>query len=477
MKKYVYMVCALLLCSSFVYCQNSLHLIRFSSGYTSPLGVENCGDSRLFVVQKTGQIMICDSNGRKLVRPFLDISDRISFADRTSGEQGLLGLAFDPGYSSNGFFYVFYTNKSHNIQISRFRVSLSNPNLGKLITEKKILEIKKTYTYHNGGSLRFGPDGYLYIGTGDDGGEGDVPNNAQNPATLLGKMLRIDVHSGKALYNIPPTNPFVNRPGYKPEIWALGLRNPWRWSFDDVSGALMIGDVGQSLWEEINRKLSSSKGGENYGWRCYEGDHPFNMDSCNTETQLTFPKYEYAHSSTTGDCCVIGGFTYRGKKYPAMYGKYYFTDYCSGMFRSLTFKSGIATEQDELDGANHAYTSFGEDYKRELYVVNQNDSSIYRLAAENTATIASAPLASVSLSVYPNPARGYCTANYTTTKAEACTVSLYNATGVQLVAEKHISIAGKNNWQITIPANVKGECYISVTSASGTRIMQSILVQ
>jgi glucose/arabinose dehydrogenase len=474
MKKHLCLVCTLIVCCSYLIAQNGIQLIPFSSGYTSPLGLENCGDNRIFVVQKTGQIMICDGAGNKLATPFLNISDRVL----TQGnEQGLLGLAFHPNFRSNGYFYVNYINKNGNTQISRFKESTTNHNVAIPTSEKKILEIHQPYSNHNGGCIRFGPDGYLYIGMGDGGSGGDPQNNAQNPSSLLGKMLRIDINSGSAPYNIPPTNPFISKAGYRPEIWALGLRNPWRWSFDNVSGRLFIADVGQDHWEEVDFKYGSSNGGENYGWRCYEGNHQYNLNGCKANSIYTFPKYEYAHSSTTGDCSITGGFVYRGTKYPSLNGKYFFTDYCSGIIRSLTIISNSSvSEKDEYKGDKGAYTSFGEDSKKELYLVNMAKGSIYRIAA-NTAVSGAAPVATVLLSVYPNPAKTYCTASYSTTKTEHCTVSLYNALGVQLATEEHTSITGKNNWQVAIPANVKGECYITVTSATGTRIKQSIVIQ
>jgi hypothetical protein len=311
---------------------------------------------------------------------------------------------------------------------------------------------------------------------GDGGGSSDQRNNAQNPGTLLGKMLRIDVNSGTAAYKIPPTNPFVNTPGYKPEIWALGLRNPWRWSFDALTGALLIADVGQAEREEINLQNGNSKGGENYGWRCYEGSLAFNTDSCKARSNYTFPRYEYGHSDATNDCSVTGGFVYRGNDHPAMYGKYYFADYCSGILRSLTLNNNVVSDQVEFKGEPYAYVSFGEDNNRELYIVNIN-GSIYKVAPSTIAGATAAPSSAVAMSVYPNPARTYCTISYTTSKAEACTINLYNAMGAELKAERKMSIAGKNNWQITIPSNVRGECYITITGASGSRVRQSILVQ
>jgi glucose/arabinose dehydrogenase len=473
MKKRLYLVFTLLVCFSYLNAQNGIQLIPFSSGYTNPLGLENCGDSRIFVVQKHGQIMICDTAGRRLATPFLDISDSVTYQ---SGDQGLLGLAFHPKFSSNGYLYVYYINLKGNAQISRFQESSTNHNVAIRSSEKKILEIPhQPNSIHQGGCLRFGPDGYLYIGTGDGG---DFRNNPQSPASLLGKMLRIDINSGSAPYTIPPSNPFVNKAGYRPEIWALGLRNPWRWSFDDVTGKLFIGDVGETNWEEVHFRYTNSYGGENYGWPCYEGNHTYNASYCQAGTLYTAPKYEYAHSSVTGDCSVIGGFVYRGTKYPSLYGKYLFADFCSGIIRSLTinYNNNSVSEKDEYKGDKNSYTSFGKDSRKELYIMSIANGNIYRVAAA-TAINGAAPLATVSLSVYPNPARAYCTASYTTTKAEECTISLYNALGVQLATVKHMSITGKNNWQIAIPANVKGDCYITVTSASGTRIRQSIVIQ
>ena len=211
---------------------NLVNLVQFSTGYTSPLGIENCGDSRLFIVQQTGQIYISDSAGHKLLKPFLNIQNRIT---ATGNSQGLLGLAFDPNYLTNGYFYVDYINKSGHTQISRFKVSTTDPNKADTASEKFILHVDQPFRYHNGGDIRFGPDGYLYIGTGDgDTTTGDPNNYSQNTMSFLGKMLRIDVHSGNP-YKIPSKNPFIDSANYLHEIWALGLRNPWRWSFDAQS--------------------------------------------------------------------------------------------------------------------------------------------------------------------------------------------------------------------------------------------------
>ncbi|HUM48320.1 MAG TPA: PQQ-dependent sugar dehydrogenase [Chitinophagales bacterium] len=241
-----------------------LELEDFSEGFNKPLAIENCGDSRLFIVEQPGKIWIVDEDGNKSPEPFLDITTRVKY---DGAEQGLLGLAFHPDYAVNGFFYVNYITLEGNTRIARFQVSANDPNRANPSTQKTILKVKQPFANHNGGCLRFGPDGYLYIGLGDGGDAGDPFENAQDPGQLLGKMLRIDINTGDP-YAIPPTNPFVNVAGYQPEIWALGLRNPFRWSFDRLTGDLWIGDVGQDKWEEINYQSVSSTGGENYGWDC-----------------------------------------------------------------------------------------------------------------------------------------------------------------------------------------------------------------
>ncbi len=472
MKKHIYLFLLLLISNYFSHAQNSLSLSPLSTGFTAPLGIENCGDNRLFIVQRTGQVMICDVTGKKYDSPFLDISDRIK---DNGSEQGLLGLAFHPDYLTNGFIYVNYINKDGNTQISRFKASASNRNKIIAASEKFLLQISQPYSNHNGGCLRFGPDGYLYIGLGDGGSGGDPQNNAQNPSSLLGKMLRIDVDHGNP-YAVPATNPFKNVAGYKPEIWALGLRNPWRFSFDALSGALVIADVGQSDWEEINFQPPSSKGGENYGWRCYEGTHTYNTSGCKAQSAYDLPKYEYPHSETTGDCSVTGGFVYRGQNNADMYGKYYFADYCSGIIRSLSLTNNVVTKKDLYTGDTYAYSSFGEDKNKELYLANIVNGTIYRIASGPLAMTAAAR-ATPTLSVAPNPAKNNFIAEYKTLQSGNCTVSISNAMGMQLFTAKYTAIAGTNTWRITAPAAAKGSCYLTVTTASGSRIRQSILLQ
>lgn len=446
-----------------VYAQQ-FRLIRFSRGYFNAVGIENCGDNRLFIVQQEGKIFVCDSAGFRLPNSFLDITDRVLF----NGERGLLGLAFDPGYADNGFFYVNYVNKAGNTQISRFRVT-NNPNLANPNTEKFILEVAQPFANHNGGSIRFGKDNYLYIGMGDGGSGGDPNNNSQNTMSLLGKMLRIDIHSGSDPYHIPSDNPFVDSPNYRPEIWSLGLRNPWRWSFDAFNGNMMIADVGQTSWEEVNVE-EENDGGHNYGWRCYEGNHEYNTTDCKPESEYTFPVYEYPHSG--GDCSITGGFVYRGKAFPKLYGKYVFTDYCTGVFRVL-YKEGMQRKvRTVLDGANFAYTSFGEDKDHELYVCNVQDGLIYRVTFGKADTTGDEGN-NASLAFTPNPARNNITVTYTSALPEKVTVYITGLMGQKMYTAQKTVTTGVNTWNINLPF-AKGNYYLSVVNSTGKTITQSL---
>ena len=473
MKK-VYLAVFALVFLHVCYAQSGISLISFSSGYSSPLGIENCGDSRLFIVQKGGQIFICDTLGKRTATPFLDIKDRIT---ATSSEQGLLGLAFNPNYKRNGYFYVDYINKSGNTQISRFKVSSSNPNQADISSEKLILQITQpAFTNHKGGCIRFGKDGFLYIATGDGGSGGDPFNNAQNPASLLGKILRINVNTDPAAYGIPASNPFVDSANYKKEILALGVRNPWRFSFDAGSASLIIADVGQDAWEEVNLQFAKSKGGENYGWRCYEGNHAYNTTGCAPQASYKSPIYEYPHSSVTGDCSITGGFVYRGKKFPALKGKYFFTDYCSGIIKTLTLQNGAASEADVYKGDQYAYTSFGEDRNNELYVTNYVNGGIYRIAGTSALT-ATDIASSAQMTLYPNPAHQNFSIQYTTAKAEECVIAVYAPNGRKVYTNTKLSVAGNNVWNIKLLSAISGNCYVTVASTSGLFLRQTIVIR
>jgi glucose/arabinose dehydrogenase len=381
----------------------NLDLSIFASGFSQPVSITHAGpgDDRLYVIEQAGVIKIVSAEGTVLPVPFLDISDRV---DSSATEEGLLGLAFHPEYATNGYFYVNYTNTTAEIRrtrISRFSVT-GDPNVADPDSEDILLTVEQPYPNHNAGDIQFGPDGYLYIPLGDGGGAGDPDDNAQNLALLLGKISRIDVDAspgsppdcpgtGSGHYTVPDGNPLADGAGgVCDEIWAIGLRNPWRSSFDRLTGDLYIGDVGQNDWEEIDVQPANSTGSGNYGWRCYEGNHPYNTTGCGPIDDYTFPVFEYGH--VDGCSSVIGGYVYRGSRYPAMYGRYLLADYCSGSFWDLAFVDGDwqATQHNNL--AAFGYVAFGEDAQGELYVVNRATGTIYALEENGPKTWVYLPL-------------------------------------------------------------------------------------
>lgn len=353
-------------------------------GLSAPVFVASPpGDtSRLMIVEQGGRIRLLRSGG--LVQaPFLDISDRVGGA---SGERGLLGLAFHPNHTQNGFFYVNYTNASGATVISRFETSPGG-NAADASSETVILTVPQPFSNHNAGMLAFGPkDGYLYVGLGDGGSGGDPQNLAQNPQSLLGKMLRLDVDGGQP-YAIPDDNPYINNADTLAEIWSMGLRNPWRYSFDRLTGDLYIGDVGQSSAEEINYRPASSGGKENYGWRLKEGTACFNpAQNCDGGLDLTDPVYEYFHSAPSSPCSVTGGYVYRGQAIASLAGHYFFGDFCSGQIWSFVVsQQGVTDFIDrtaELGLGGISVSSFGEDARGELYVVDYG-GTVYKIIPSN----------------------------------------------------------------------------------------------
>lgn len=342
-----------------------IELEDFISGLSNPVGLEHAGDERLFVIQKnSGVIKIYDLDGN-FISDFLDLSGL-----STASEQGLLGLAFHPDYQENGRFFVNYTNASGDTVISEFSVS-SDPNEADENSEQILLEISQPFANHNGGGLEFGLDGYLYIGTGDGGSGGDPQNNAQNPQQLLGKMLRIDVDNGDP-YGIPADNPFVDDASTLDEIWAIGMRNPWRYTFDEENGDLWTADVGQNQWEEINVEPGDSDGGLNYGWRCYEASYEYNTSGCSGD--FFDPIAEYSHSGD-GFCSITGGIVYRGDQFPRLNGHYFFTDYCAGdIFSLVEEEEGVYTEYNLLQTSTFGYVAFAADINGQPYIVDINGS-------------------------------------------------------------------------------------------------------
>jgi len=339
------------------------------------------GTDRLFVLQRRGQIRIIE-NGVLLATPFLDLDPLIPDISG-SDERGLLGLVFHPDYANNGRFYVNYINSASDTVVAQYTVFPGLPNVANPGSANIILTIDQPFTNHNGGWMDFGPDGYLYISTGDGGSANDPGNRAQTITNmLLGKMLRIDPNSDafpadpNRDYAIPSDNPFVGVTG-DDEIWAYGLRNPWRCSFDMMTGDLWIADVGQNAIEEVNFQESNTRGavgGENYGWRCYEGNNPFNTAGCPPMSTMTFPVHTYPH--TLGRCSITGGYVYRGCAMPDLYGFYIFGDYCGGQIYAMDPSDFSVTQIFDIGSG---ISAFGQDDAGEVYVLALFGNSLAKL--------------------------------------------------------------------------------------------------
>jgi glucose/arabinose dehydrogenase len=397
--------------------QNAFPNLTFSS----PVFLTHAGDAtdRIFVIEQAGRIKVFPNSSNTLLsKEFLNITDRVS----SGGEKGLLGLAFHPDYATNGYFYVNYTTADSTV-ISRFQVT-SNPDSAAKNSEFKILTFDQPYSNHNGGWTGFGPDGYLYIGTGDGGSGGDPQNNAQNINILLGKILRIDVDGGTP-YAIPVTNPFYDSTGnVAKEIYAWGMRNPWRCSFDPVTGWLWAGDVGQNAWEEID----IIENGKNYGWRCYEGTHTYNTSGCNYPEYVN-PIWEYGHNP---ECSITGGYVYRGPSVPELEGKYIYGDYCSSKIWSLEYDGINPPVNQYLLNSTGSLTSFGVDQQNELYITSFN-GNIYRFVPTVTSVENEIIVTEYSLEQnYPNPFNPSTVIKYNLPEDSDVTIRIYDALGKEI---------------------------------------------
>lgn len=422
-----------------------LELELIAQGFNSPLDIKNAGDDRLFIVERGGNIKILNSDGTINATPFLNISSII-----TSGnERGLLGLAFHPDYANNGYFYVNYTDLNGDTRISRFTVS-ADPDVADPNSILVMLTENQPFSNHNGGHLAFGPDGMLYIGMGDGGSGGDPQNNSQTFTNLLGKMLRLNVDI-PAPY-IPADNPFVGSPDIPQEIWAYGLRNPWRFSFDSETGDLWIADVGQNAWEEINRQ-PSTEAALNYGWRCYEGNAPYNTNGCPPQSDMTFPIAVLSHSG--GHCSITGGYVYRGLEFPAIQGLYFFTDYCSNQIGTVD-ADGDITLHGTL-GAS-AITSFGVDHNNELYLAAFTGGRIYKIKDNTPISVEENHIDTFTL--YPNPAQDFI--NIHLSIDHLSKVELFDITG-KLVASETINQLPEVSLNIS---SLKSGIYIVAVSDS-----------
>ena len=380
--------------------QPTIELTEIASGFSTPVDIAHTGDDRLFVVEQTGRIRVIDGNQQIQSMPFLNITNKIRFG----GERGLLGLAFHPDFSTNGFFYVNYTNTAGNTHIARFQVA-AGATVADPDSELILLTIDQPFPNHNGGALKFGPDGFLYIGLGDGGFAGDPINAGQDNQVLLGKMLRIDVdNDANGLpYAVPADNPFVNSPNFRAEIWASGLRNPWRFSFDQLTGDLWIADVGQDRQEEINFIPSSEPGGLDFGWRCYEGDNLFNPTGCADESTFYFPVHTYATTPSVGES-VTGGYVYRGTQNTDLVGQYIYGDFVSGRIWALELVDNEASNTEILNIGMNEISTFGEDATGELYLAAYSSGTIYQIQQPIISSVEE-KLEAGAITIYPNPSQ------------------------------------------------------------------------
>ncbi|MCL4266194.1 MAG: PQQ-dependent sugar dehydrogenase [Anaerolineae bacterium] len=353
----------------------ALHPV-LAAGLRKPVYLTHAGDGpqdgRLFVAEQDGRVRIIQ-NGELLAQPFLDISANLA----TDGsERGLLGLAFHPQYAQNGYFYIVYTNKDGDTEIARYTVSAADPHQADPDSVQRLFLIDQPYGNHNGGQLVFGPDGYFYIGLGDGGAVGDPYDNAQDPGTLLGSILRIDINKDTP-YTIPHDNPFVGQRRAKGEVWMLGLRNPWAFSFDALTGDLYITDVAQEGLEEINFHPANSPAGVNFGWPYREGSQCYDAESCRSEG-LRMPIFEYPHGED--GCAVIGGQVYRGQQFPTLAGNYFFSDFCSGRIWALRYDAGAGEwVRTAVAETNTQVSTIGADAAGELYVVDYRHGAIWQI--------------------------------------------------------------------------------------------------
>ena len=387
--------CLLLSLQFFIQSANTQPVLGYTpvaSGLSNPVDfVPEPGTNRFFVVQQGGAIRIVDGSS-VLSTPFLNVSSLLA----TSGsEQGLLSLAFHPGYTTNGYFFIYYTNASGQVTIARYQRNATNASLADAGSGVILLTISKNAQNHNGGKLNFGSDGYLYFATGDGGGANDVDNNAQNGNSLLGKMLRLNVDNFATppYYTIPPGNPFLTPgDGIRDEIWAMGLRNPWRWSFDKSNGDMWIADVGQGAWEEVNYSTLAGSKGADFGWHCKEGNHNTpGVTVCDPGTNYKSPVFEYGHDNATGGFSITGGYVYRGNLYPSLNGYFVCTDYVSNNVWIVRPNGAFIRRAGTLTNVS----TFGQDNSGELYAISRSAGTISRIVVANEAPL---PLTLISFS-------------------------------------------------------------------------------
>lgn len=444
-----------------LFSQPSISLESFGTGFNNPVSIKNAGDERLFIVERGGVIKILNAGGSVNTDAFLDIDNLVL----SGGERGLLGLAFHPDYANKGYFFVNYVNNSGNTVVARYSVNSSNPDIANPSSALILMTISQPFPNHNGGDLAFGSEGFLYIPTGDGGGGGDPNNNAQNLNILLGKLLRIDVDNGSP-YGIPEDNPFLNDgdPNTLPEIWAYGLRNPWRFSFDKQTGDIWIGDVGQGSFEEINM-VAPDDAGLNFGWRCYEGNAIYNNSGCPNSSTLTFPVATYSLSGSP--CAISGGYRYRGSAYPNFTGIYFFADYCSNEIGTLEEDGNNWNINFTAPFNGNGWSSFGEDSNGELYIAGLTSGTVYKII---DSTLGIEQLKPESFKMFPNPANGELNFRYSNSKITR--ISFYDVQG-KLIKEVNII---PNDLKIITKEFVNGLYFVEIIDINGNRTRNKLII-
>ena len=455
--KYLFSL-SLLLCFTSAFAQE-INIELVANGFSSPLEIKHAGDDRLFVVEQPGRIKILyPDTGDVLATPFLNITSKVT----SGGERGLLGLAFHPDYDNNGYFYVYYTNTSGNTQISRFSVDDSDPDIADPNSELQMLSFNQPFGNHNGGHIAFGPDGMLYIASGDGGSGGDPQDNGQSLSTLLGKLLRLDVDA-PAPYT-PTDNPFVDDGNAMDEIWAYGLRNSWKFSFDSETDDLWIADVGQNSMEEINREPSTAAG-LNYGWRCYEGTEPYNTAGCPDDSELTFPLAVYSHSN---GCSITGGYVYRGSEFPNLQGLYFFSDACSAIIGTVNATGDLTIHGDF---STSSVVSFGVDNNDNLYLAAfGSGGAIYKIVDDAPASVSEANR--LSPAVFPNPATDHLTIQVQETALQQ--IALYNSIGQQVFTT---ATNGAQSYTVNVSELPQGIYFVEMQTTNGKTHYKKIVVE
>ncbi|MDN3494030.1 PQQ-dependent sugar dehydrogenase [Winogradskyella bathintestinalis] len=455
---------------SFSDAQN-IELELFATNLNNPVSLKHADGNMLYVVERPGYIQAVNVDGNVQSAPFLDIEDRVS---DSGNERGLLGLAFHPDYINNGYFYVNYINNSENTVISRFTRDSDNPMIADATSEFIILTFDQPGSNHNGGDMAFGSDGYLYISSGDGGGGGDPSNNAQDLSSLLGKILRIDIDTttSNQNYSIPSDNPFANDSQASPEVFAYGLRNPWKFSFDRQNGDLWIADVGESEYEEINMVTATeAASGINFGWRCYEGNMAFNTDGCADPSAFTYPIDGYNHEDGEPKCSITGGYRYRGTENPNFNGWYFFADFCSQEIGYLIYDDVNMSWNKTLEQFSGQWTSFGENPKGELFISDISSGNIYRLT---DATLSVDRNLRTAISAYPIPTTNILNINFGTTNQmhDASKIAIYNLQGkeVKTIARNSESIQEINTSQLS-----KGMYILKINTEDGADYIQKLV--